>query len=106
MPDALDPTRFRFAARPRQLNSVNPGEKIIRHGEIRYEMHGIGVAADHVGEMPVQRTQDNLPQRTRRTVDLVSRPSRLRALPANVSRAMPSAASANSAGRFCLMVNG
>ena len=46
------------AARPRQLNSVNPGEKIIRHGEIRYEMHGIGVAADHVGEMPVHRCQN------------------------------------------------
>jgi catechol 2,3-dioxygenase-like lactoylglutathione lyase family enzyme len=38
--------RFRFTGRPGQLNSVNPGEEIIRHGDVRHEMHGISVAAD------------------------------------------------------------
>src|SRR5882757_6792493 len=59
-------------------------------------------------ELPVgiALTQNSLPFFSAHTGALASRPSRPLALSANVSRAIPSACSANSAGRSCLMVNG
>src|SRR6266702_606726 len=70
---------LRLAAGPAQLDTIDPRKTSVIDLKVGRKMHGIGVTADHVGEMPIRHAQHVLPGK-HRNVERVSCAHAARAL--------------------------